>query len=195
MEAHNIAYLALKQGCPNPVWWLGRVFCPTGQKALLLRNVGSQMKATSTWEYRKGSLFFPVGHKTQLVRSPRGLDVGTPVWRKHNTSLCHFYVSILLVQCIPLAPYFRQRKKKTDELRVETFPFFPATKSEPTLSGPVIYISNDFCRLCPDSQGNLSFSFPGTWKSRLCTPLFKKEKKKKKLKSQVFSWQYWLYSG
>lgn len=115
--------------------------------------------------------------RPQPSRTGRGHSCSRE-WRKHNTFLCHIYVSILLVQCISLAPYFRQRKKN-DELRVETFPFFPATKSEPTLSGPVIYISNDFCRLCPDSQGNLSFSFPGTWKSRLCTPLFKKEKKKK----------------
>lgn len=99
-----------------------------------------------------------------------------------NTFFCHFHFSILLVRCILLAdsfPYILDKEKKTDELTLETFPFFLATESEPTLSGPVIYISNDFCRLCPDSQRNLSFSFPSTWKNGLCTPLFKQEKKKK----------------
>lgn len=35
----------------------------------------------------------------------------------------------------------------------------PQTLS-PFLSGPVIYISNEFDRLCPYTHGNLSFSFP-----------------------------------
>lgn len=67
------------------------------------------------------------------------------------------YFSILLILLANSLFYFLEKDKKTkttDELTLETFSFFLATKSEPTLSGPVIYISNDFCRLCPDSQRN-----------------------------------------
>lgn len=72
---------------------------------------------------------------------------------------------------VTLSPCCVPFHQMTGELTLETFPLSQPQSLSPLLSGPVIYYTNEFSSLCPDSQGNSSFSFPSkhssTWKSRL----------------------------
>lgn len=84
---------------------------------------------------------------------------------KLNLFINTFWLFVTLSPCC--VPFHQM----TGELTLETFPLSQPQSLSPLLSGPVIYYTNEFSSLCPDSQGNSSFSFPSkhssTWKSRL----------------------------